>query len=62
MLHRLSLLVTLLSATAGIVAAQNFRLGVDYSELIPPTAVPPAADSSGAVYLLANFGQETATG
>lgn len=50
--------MALLSVTAAMAAAQNFRLGVNYSELIPSGSlgyvysVVTATDSQGAIYLL----------
>lgn len=58
MLRRVSLLVALLSATTAVAVAQDFKLGVDFSELIPTSpltevaSVRAATDLQGAVYVL----------
>ncbi len=58
MLPRLCLCFTLLGVTAVLPAAQNFRLGVNYSELIPTGSLTTsygalaATDAQGAVYVL----------
>jgi hypothetical protein len=57
-----SLWFALLSATTAIAAVQNFRLGVDYSELIPTGALVDvdgmmaATDAQGAIYILVDGG------
>jgi uncharacterized protein (TIGR03437 family) len=59
MFRKLSLGFALLSAFTAMAAAQNFRLGVNYSELIPTPALTyayatTASDSQGAIYILMN--------
>ncbi len=59
MFRKLSLWFALLSAFTALAAAQNFRLGVNYSELIPTPALTypyaaTASDSQGAIYILMN--------
>jgi uncharacterized protein (TIGR03437 family) len=70
MFQRLSLWSALLSATAAMAAAQDFQLGVNYSELIPTGSlatvyqpIETATDSQGAIYLLVNgiVGQQSST-
>ncbi|MGA2131084.1 MAG: hypothetical protein ABSH50_02115 [Bryobacteraceae bacterium] len=58
MLRRLCLCCALLGATAALAPAQNFRLGVNYSELIPTAAITTAygalagTDAQGSLYVL----------
>lgn len=57
MLLRPSLCFALLSSTAAMAAAQNFRLGVNYAELIPAGSLTTvynavtATDAQGAIYI-----------
>jgi uncharacterized protein (TIGR03437 family) len=59
MFRKLCRWIALLSFTAGMACAQNFLLGVNYSEFIPTrpitialTAMTTATDSQGDIYLL----------
>jgi len=66
MFQKLSRWIALLSFTAAMASAQNFLLGVSYSEVVPTGSITTlyqflatATDSQGAIYLLlyANTGQ-----
>jgi uncharacterized protein (TIGR03437 family) len=65
MLRKLSLWFALLSSTTAMAAAENFLLGVNYSELIPiptgssygPVQVSTGTDAQGSVYLLVTLAQ-----